>query len=88
MSFKTIIICNSVGHFVLFPGAKLLISNSYRRLLEKHLLKMVFNLDRWLRRRRYSKKFLIFSSGGHFVQKNKTIQAMLVEGIIRHISVK
>ena len=34
------------------------------------------------------KGFSIFSSGGHFVQRNKTISAILVEGHPRNISVK
>ena len=32
--------------------------------------------------------FSIFSSGGHFVQRSKTILAILVEGHPRNISVK
>ena len=30
----------------------------------------------------------IFSSGGHFVQRSRTVCAILVEGIMRNISVK
>ena len=32
--------------------------------------------------------FIIFSSGGHFVQRSGTILALLVEGNRRNISVK
>ena len=34
------------------------------------------------------KGFSIFSSGGHFVQRSRTILAILVEGHLRNISVK
>ena len=32
--------------------------------------------------------FSIFSSGGHFVQRGRTVCVILVEGIMRYISVK
>ena len=32
--------------------------------------------------------FLIFSSGGHFIQQSRTVCAILIEGIMRNISVK
>ena len=34
------------------------------------------------------KDISIFSSGGHFVQQSITVCAILVEGIMRNISVK
>ena len=45
------------------------------------------NLDQWFRRCRL-KIFLIWSSGGPFVQWRGTICAILVEGIKRNNSVK
>ena len=35
-----------------------------------------------------SKIFLIFSSGGHYGRQSETICAIVVDGIIRNISVK
>ena len=46
----------------------------------------IFNLDQ--RVRCTLKIFLIYSSGGHFVQLSRTICAILVEGIMRNTFVK
>ena len=46
------------------------------------------NLDQWFRRC-HLKIFLFFSSGGHFIQQIRTVCAILVlEGIVRNISLK
>ena len=42
----------------------------------------------WPRRRCCLKGFSIFSSDGHFVQRSRTILAILVEGHLRNITVK
>ena len=46
------------------------------------------NLDQWFRRRCHFKIFLIWSSGGLFVQQSGTIYAISVEGIMRNNSEK
>ena len=55
---------------------------------EVQFCKIVSNLDQWFRRRCLIKKFLIWSSGGPFVQWSKNICAVLVEGIKKNNSVK
>ena len=40
---------------------------------------IILNLDQWFRRRCHLKTFLIYSSGGPFVQGTRTICAILVE---------
>ena len=55
---------------------------------EEHFCEIILNLDQWIRRRCHLKIFLIYSSGSHFVQRSGTICAILVEGIMRKISVK
>ena len=62
--------------------------NSGRGYQEKQFCEIVLNLDQWLRRRCRLKIFLIWSSGGPFVQRSITICAIFVEGIIRNKSVK
>ena len=51
-------------------------------------LKFILNLDQLFRRRGHLKIFLIYSSGGLFVQCFQTICAIMVVGLIRNISVK
>ena len=46
------------------------------------------NLDQWFRSRCCLKIFLIWSSGGPFVQQSGTICAIIVEGIMKNIHVK
>ena len=49
---------------------------------------LIWNLDQWFSTCRcYFKIFLIYGSGGFFVQRSQTICVILVEGIIRNISV-
>ena len=55
---------------------------------EEQLCEINFNLDQWFRRRCVLKIFLIWSSGGPFVQQSWTICAIFVEGIRKKNSVK
>ena len=55
---------------------------------EEHFCEIILNLDQWPRRRYYLNIFVIESSGIHFVLQSETICAMLVESIMRKISVK
>ena len=48
---------------------------------------IILILDQWFRRCLF-KIFLIWSSGGPFVQRSRTICAILVDGIKRNNSVK
>ena len=48
---------------------------------------IILKLNQWFRRRCLLKKFLIWSSGGIFVQWSGTICAILVDGIMRNNSV-
>ena len=48
----------------------------------------ILNLDQWFRRRCFLKIFLIWSSGGPFVQQSRTICAIFIEGIKRNNSMK
>ena len=62
--------------------------NFGRRHHEEQFCEIILNLDQWLKRRFGLKLFLIWSSGGPFIQRSETICAMLVEGTMRNISVK
>ena len=62
--------------------------NFGRRYHEEQLCEIILNLDQWFRRKCRLKVFLILSSDSHFVQRNVTIYATLVEGIMRNHSVK
>ena len=55
--------------------------NFGRGYQEEQFCEIIFNLDKWLRRRCLLKIFLIWRSGGPFVQRSGTICAILVEGI-------
>ena len=57
-------------------------------ILEEQFCEIILNLDQWFKRRCLLKIFLIWSSGGPFVQQNGTICAILKEGIMRNKSVK
>ena len=59
-----------------------------RRLHEEQSCEIILNLDQWFRRKCCLKLFLIWSSGGPFVQWSVTICAILVEGIMDNSSVK
>ena len=61
--------------------------NFGRRHHEEQFCEIILNLDQWFKRCRL-KIFLIWSSGGRFVQSSRTICAILVEGIMRNNSVK
>ena len=50
------------------------------------LCEIILNLDQWFRRRCPLKIFLIWSSGGPFVQCSRIICAILVEGIMTNNS--
>ena len=54
---------------------------------EEQFCEIILNLGQWFRRV-LLKIFLIWSSGGPFVQRSGTICAILVEGIKRNNSVK
>ena len=62
--------------------------NFGRRHHEEQFCDIILNLDKWFRRRCFLKIFLIWSSGGPFVQRSGTICPTLVDGIIRNNSVK
>ena len=55
---------------------------------EDQFCEIILNLDQWFRRRCLLKIFLIWSSGGPFVQRSGTICAIYEEGIKRNNSVK
>ena len=55
---------------------------------EEQFCEIILNLDQWFRRRCLLKIFCIWSSGGPFVQRSRTVCAILVEGIKRNNSVK
>ena len=57
-----------------------------RRHHEEQICEIILNLDQWFKRCRL-KIFLILSSGGPFVQRSRTVCAILVEGIMRNNSV-
>ena len=61
--------------------------NSGRGYYEEQFCEIILNLDPWFRRC-LLKIFLIWSSGGPFIQRSRTICAILVEGIKRNNSVK
>ena len=62
--------------------------NLGRGYQEEQFCEIILNLDQWFRRRYNLNIFLIWSSGGAFVQRRGTICAILVEGIYRNNSVK
>ena len=69
-----------------FCSAKLNhLCNFGRGYQEEQFCEIILNMDQWFRRC-LLKIFLIWSSGGHFVQWSKTICAILVEGSIRNNS--
>ena len=53
----------------------------------KQFCEIILNLDQWFRRC-LLKRFLIWRSGDHFVERSGTICAILVEGIKRNNSMK
>ena len=55
---------------------------------KEHFCEIILKSVHWSRMRCHLKAFSIFSSGGYFVQWNKTILAILVGGHPRNISVK
>ena len=44
---------------------------------------MILNLDQW---KRCCVKISIFSSGDHFVWQNRSVRAILVQGLMRNMS--
>ena len=56
------------------------LGNFCRGYYEEQFREIILNLDQWFRRRCLLKIFLIWSSGS-FVQRSRTICAILVEGI-------
>ena len=71
----------------LFSGAEPFVQFS-RGYYEEQFYENILNLDKWFRRRCLQKIFLIWGSGGPFVQRSRTICASLVEGIKKNNSVK
>ena len=71
---------------LLFSGAEPFVQFS-RRYYEEQFGEIILNLEQWLRRC-LLKIFLIWSSGGPFVMRSRTICAILVECIKRNNSVK
>ena len=61
--------------------------NFGRRYHEEQFCEIILNLDQWFKGF-CLKIFLIWSSGGPFVQRSVTICANLVGGIMRNNSVK
>ena len=61
--------------------------NFVRRHHEEQFCEIIFNLDQMFKRRCRFKIFLIWSSGGPFVQRSGPFCAILVEGIMRNNSV-
>ena len=62
--------------------------NSGRGYQEEQFCEIILNLDQRFRKKCVLKIFLIWSSGGPYVQRSGTICAILVEGIMRNNSVK
>ena len=54
----------------------------------KHFCEIILKMHNRPMRRCRLKTFSILSSGGHFVQRNRTILAILVKGHPRNISEK
>ena len=52
--------------------------NFGRGYYEEQFWEIILNLDQWFRRRCLIKIFLIWSSGGPFVQRGRTICAILM----------
>ena len=75
MSFKVFLF--SALAAILFSGAEPF-RNFGRGSPKEHFCEIIFKLGHWLRRRCHLKVFLIFSSGGHFVQQSGTIIAILI----------
>ena len=84
MSFKDISYLELWRHFCL-AGAETY--NFGRSHHEEKLCEIILNLNQWFRRCPL-KIFLIYKSGGSFVQWRGTICAILVAGTIRNNSVK
>ena len=61
--------------------------NFGRKRQEEQFCDIILNLDQWFTKRCRLKIFLIWSSGGPFVQRSRTICAILVESTIWNISV-
>ena len=62
--------------------------NFGRRYQEEQFCEIIFTLDQGFSRRCLLEIFLIWRSGGPFVQVSETICAILVEGIKRNNPVK
>ena len=63
-------------------------SNGGRESHKEHFSEIILKTGHWSTRCRFKIFFLFLGSGGHFVQRNKTILAILSEGHPRNISVK
>ena len=72
----------------LCSGERNHLCNFGRRHHEKQCCEIILNLDQWFRRRSCLRIFLNLSSGSPFVQRSRTICAILVEGIMRNTSVQ
>ena len=63
------------------------LSNFDRESTKEHFCEIILKSGHWPRRC-HLKGFSIFSTGGHFVQRSRTILSILVEGHSMNISVK
>ena len=71
---------------ILFSGDHF--SNFSRGSSKEHFCEIILKWANWPWRRCRFTSFSIFSSGGHFVQRSRTILAILVKGHPRNIPVK
>ena len=60
--------------------------NFGRGYYEEQFCEIILNLDKWFWRSCLLKIFLIWSSGGTFMQQSRSICAILVEGVNRNNS--
>ena len=72
---------------LLFSGAEPFVQVGTRHHKEQ-FCEIILNLDQWFKRSCRLKIFLIWTSGGPFVQGSRTICAILVEDIMRNNSEK
>ena len=83
ISFKDSFIFSSGGH-----AEQNILINLGRRHHVEQFFKIILNLDHLFRRRGHLKIFLIYSSGGLYVQCFQTICAIMVVSPMWNISVK
>ena len=64
------------------------LSNFVRESPKEPSCKIISKSMNWIRWRSHFKVFSIFSSGGHLVQRSRTLRAILVDSHPRNIPVK